>query len=57
MKASNAINWMAIIGGIIGIGSGITMMVLGLDDTTASLLIVGGAGLLFPVTYSGIVKK
>jgi hypothetical protein len=53
---NKTINWMAIIGGVIGIGSGIVMLALELDDTTASLLIVGGAGLLFPVTYSGLKK-
>lgn len=50
------INWMAIISGVIGIVSGITMLVLDLDQTIATLLIVGGGGLLFPVSYGALRK-
>jgi hypothetical protein len=50
------INWMAIISGVIGIASGIAMSLLNLDQTIASLLIVGGAGLLFPVSYGALRK-
>jgi uncharacterized membrane protein HdeD (DUF308 family) len=50
------INWMAIIGGIVGIAAGITMLALGLNETAAIALLFGGAGLLFPVTYAGLSR-